>query len=153
MKELEEIVKRMRKLMHLSLAIGAFLVFILALKFNVIELSFVNDVTEPEVVQLPVADTSLYGTLDEQSGLIIDKGLNVVKANCGACHSTFLVAQNRLTRQGWEDLIRWMQAEQNLWDLGEQEVVILDYLEKNCAPKSTGRRRNLANIEWYVLNE
>ena len=153
MKELEEIVKRMRKLMYLSLGIGAFLVFMLALKFNVVDVSFMNAIPEPVVVEVPVADTSLYGTIDEPSGLIIDKGLNVVKANCGACHSTFLVAQNRLTREGWKDLIRWMQAEQNLWDLGEQEVVILDYLEKNCAPKSTGRRRNLANIEWYILNE
>lgn len=153
MKELEEIVKRMRRLMRLSLGIGGLLVFVLAIKFNVIDLSFVNNVSEPETVQLPLVDTSLYGTLDEQSGLIIDQGLNVVKANCGACHSTFLVAQNRLTRQGWEDLIRWMQAEQNLWDLGEQEVVILDYLEKNCAPMSAGRRKSLASIDWYELNE
>ncbi|HAW53360.1 MAG TPA: monoheme cytochrome C [Flavobacteriales bacterium] len=153
MKDLEEILKQMRRLMRLSLGIGALLVVVLALKFNLIDLSFLHALDEAEVVQAPVADTALYGTLDEQSGLIVDKGLNVVKANCGACHSTFLVAQNRLTRQGWQDLIKWMQATQNLWDLGEQEAVILDYLEKNCAPKSSGRRKSLANVEWYELNE
>ncbi|MEQ8325040.1 MAG: hypothetical protein RIC15_04975 [Vicingaceae bacterium] len=99
------------------------------------------------------ADTSLYGSVDDASGLIIDRHFDVVKTQCGACHSTALVAQNRFTRDGWLELIRWMQAEQKLWDLGEQETAILDYLAKNYAPKDMGRRPNLANIQWYTLDE
>ena len=44
-----------------------------------------------------------------------------------------------------------MQETQKLWDLGGDEVVILDYLEKNYAPKEHGRRTPLKNIEWYEL--
>ena len=139
--------------MLLSLGIAVLLVFVLSLKFKFIDLTFITPIPESKTAVIPAVDTSLYGTIDEQSGLVIDDGLNIVKANCGACHSTLLVAQNHLTRQSWKELIRWMQAEQNLWDLGEQEPVILDYLEKNCGPKSSGRRKNLASINWYILNE
>jgi len=153
MRELEEILKRMRGLMYLSLGVGTLLTVALLIKFQVIQLNIAPSLSEPALTESQVVDTSLYGTIDEQSGLIIDVGLDVVKAQCGACHSTALVAQNRLTREGWKDLIRWMQAEQNLWDLGPQEVVVLDYLEKNCSPQESGRRKNLTNIEWYVLTE
>ncbi len=91
------------------------------------------------------------GLLDLESGLIIDVGYRVVKTQCGVCHSTALVTQNRASREGWTDIIRWMQATEKLWDLGENEVIILNYLEKNYAPKKKGRRQNLENVEWYEL--
>ena len=40
---------------------------------------------------------------------------------------------------------------QKLWDLGENEILILDYLEKNYAPKEQGRRAPLKDIDWYEL--
>ena len=51
-------------------------------------------------------------------------------------------------------MIRWMQATQGLWDLGANEPIILDYLEKHYSPKAKGRRTNLdiESIEWYILN-
>lgn len=55
----------------------------------------------------------------------------MVQAHCSACHSLALVAQNRMTRQGWITTIRWMQEKQGLWDLGNAEVAIVDYLERN----------------------
>lgn len=74
------------------------------------------------------------------TGLIADEGLRLVIAHCTACHSSKLVTQNRADREGWEKMIRWMQRTQNLWDLGEQEAAILDYLSENYAPVQTGRR-------------
>ena len=85
------------------------------------------------------------------SGLIADKGYNLVAATCGSCHSTKLVTQNRATKDGWRDMIRWMQKTQKLWDLGLNEEIILDYLAKNYPPVESGRRKNIINIKWYEL--
>ena len=72
-----------------------------------------------------------------------DPNKTIVQAHCTGCHSAALITQNRLTRQGWLDTIRWMQEKQGLWPLGEQETVILDYLEKYYYPETTGRRKAL----------
>ncbi len=87
------------------------------------------------------------------SGLVVAEGFQTVKATCTACHSGQLVTQNRATREGWEEMIRWMQRTQGLWDLGEQEPVILDYLATHYAPQEIGRRANIdvEAIEWYLL--
>jgi hypothetical protein len=53
------------------------------------------------------------------------------------------VAQNRADRDGWLQMIRWMQDTQNLWPLGEAEPVILDYLAENYGPLPRGRRAPL----------
>lgn len=87
-----------------------------------------------------------------RTGFVDGEGLMTVVANCTACHSASLVTQNRMSREGWESLIRWMQETQNLWDLGANETVILDYLAANYAPKKKGRRQRLTNIEWYELD-
>jgi len=72
-----------------------------------------------------------------------DPNKAIVQAHCTGCHSAALITQNRLTRQGWLDTIRWMQEKQGLWPLGEQETVILDYLEKYYYPQTSGRRKAL----------
>lgn len=89
-----------------------------------------------------------------QSGLIFAEGFEIVRGTCTACHSAKLVTQNRATREGWEEMIRWMQAKQGLWELGANEPIILDYLSKHYAPENTGRRANIDvdAIEWYVLD-
>ncbi len=89
----------------------------------------------------------------ETTGLIIDEGFELVAANCLGCHSGKLIAQNRASREGWKNLIRWMQKTQKLWDLGSNEDAILDYLEKNYAPEKSGRRAPLKNIQWHLLEE
>ena len=89
--------------------------------------------------------------IDLESGLIVDNGYELVKVTCGACHALDLVTQNSASREGWKDIIVWMQQTQKLWDLGDNEALILDYLEKNYAPKEQGRRAQLKNIEWYDL--
>jgi hypothetical protein len=88
-----------------------------------------------------------------QTGLIYAEGFNIVRGTCTACHSAKLVTQNRATREGWMEMIRWMQAKQGLWDLGDNEPIILNYLAANYAPQEVGRRSNLQvnEIEWYIL--
>jgi len=89
--------------------------------------------------------------IDVESGLIIDDNYELVNGTCSACHSITLVTQNSATRKGWKELIVWMQKTQKLWDLGDNEALILDYLEKNYAPKEQGRRAPLKDIDWYEL--
>ena len=87
------------------------------------------------------------------TGFIADKDFELVVSNCTGCHSSDLVIQNRMTKQGWEDIIEWMQKKQNLWDLGPNRAKIVDYLAKNYAPEDTGRRKQLKleSDDWYVL--
>lgn len=88
-----------------------------------------------------------------QTGLVFAEGFELVRGTCTACHSAQLVTQNRATREGWLQMIRWMQETQGLWDLGKNEKPIVDYLAKHYAPDDVGRRANLdvAAIEWYIL--
>ncbi len=88
-----------------------------------------------------------------QTGLVYADGFEEVRAICTSCHSAKLVTQNRATHDGWQQMIRWMQKTQGLWDLGVAEPKVLDYLAKYYAPEATGRRSNidLAEIEWYIL--
>lgn len=80
-------------------------------------------------------------TLDEQTGLIIDPGWELVRAHCGGCHSHQLVTSQRADRQTWLDIIRWMQATQNLWQFDPAtETGILDYLSRNYPPQANRRR-------------
>jgi len=92
-------------------------------------------------------------SLDVVTGLVVDDALPLVKGNCVGCHSAKLITQNRATREGWKSMIVWMQETQKLWDLGENEDEILDYLAEHYAPEQVGRRQNLENIEWYDLEE
>lgn len=89
--------------------------------------------------------------IDPKSGLVLAEGMDLVATHCTPCHSSKLIAQNRADREGWVSMIRWMQETQNLWQLGEFEEPILDYLSTYYAPQETGRRKPLENIEWYEL--
>lgn len=92
------------------------------------------------------------GQTDTETGLAVDKRLMLVKAQCTGCHSSKLILQNRFTRDGWKAKIRWMQQTQKLWDLGESEPVVLDYLTQHYGPEERvfdGRRQPLATIKWY----
>lgn len=86
-----------------------------------------------------------------RTGFVDDEGLMTVINNCTNCHSAKLVTQNRMTKSRWQATIKWMQKTQNLWDLGKNEEIILNYLAKNYAPNNKGRRENLSGIDWYEL--
>ena len=84
---------------------------------------------------------SLAQELDPASGLVIAPELELVRANCTACHSAKLVTQMRGDRAAWLSLIRWMQETQNLWLLPPSvEDTILDYLSTYYG-QSEGRAR------------
>ncbi|MFD2037153.1 cytochrome C [Belliella marina] len=86
----------------------------------------------------------------EEVGLVEGEGLQLVLANCTNCHSAKLVTQNKFTREGWIQVIRWMQETQGFWELGENEDIIVDYLSTHFAPEAQGRRSPL-EVEWYSL--
>ncbi|MEM8897085.1 MAG: monoheme cytochrome C [Bacteroidota bacterium] len=85
------------------------------------------------------------------TGFIAEGDYMTVVANCTSCHSSKLVLQNRATKEGWEEMIRWMQQTQKLWDLGENEEKILNYLATHYGPEDKGRRAPLAVEEWYEI--
>jgi len=85
--------------------------------------------------------------IDKDTGLIKDDGMELVAANCSACHSLKLVTQSSGSKQQWTDMIRYMQKNQGLWDLGEMEKPILEYLAKNYAPVKVYRRAPL-KVNW-----
>ena len=91
--------------------------------------------------------------IDITTGFVYAPGYTSIKRQCTACHSPKLITQVRATREGWQQIIRWMQQTQGLWDLGSDEPVILDYLAEHYAPEARGRRANLEpdQIDWYVL--
>lgn len=88
-----------------------------------------------------------------RTGLIEAEGLTEVVNNCTNCHSAKLVIQNRMNKERWIATIRWMQETQNLWNLGNNEEIIVNYLVTNYPPKQKGRREILSNIEWYALQD
>lgn len=107
-----------------------------------------------EVVQAPPPPDPdrIENGFDVETGFIAEGDYLMVKRNCTSCHSAKLVTQNRSSREGWEEMIRWMQREQKLWDLGPNEPLILDYLAKYYGPEKKGRRENLTIDEWYEIS-
>jgi len=89
---------------------------------------------------LPFA-ASAQNNIDAATGLTVAPGWESVRAHCGGCHSHALVTQQRADRQTWLDMIRWMQASQNLWQFApDTEAQILDYLATNYPPQPSRRR-------------
>ena len=88
-----------------------------------------------------------------RTGFVDDVGLMTVVNNCTNCHSSKLVIQNRMNEDRWNATIKWMQETQNLWPLGDNQKIIVDYLVKNYPPVEKGRRASLTNINWYELKK
>ena len=86
---------------------------------------------------------SLAAENDVKTGLLLAPGFEVVSTQCTVCHSARLISQNRADREGWLEMIRWMQKTQGLWPLGDNEDLVLDYLAANYGPAAKGRRARL----------
>ena len=106
----------------------------------------------PLIVEIPLIDEDrIENGIHVRTGLIEAEGLMTVINNYTNCHSAKLITQNRMNAERWNTTIKWMQETQNLWDLGENQAVIVNYLVTNYPPKAKGRRQNLSEIDWYVL--
>ena len=89
---------------------------------------------------LPVV--ALAAEVDTDTGLIKRPGWEQVRSHCAGCHSFSLITNRRGDRQAWLDMIRWMQATQNLPDIpAAAEAEILDYLAQAYPPAVTAQRR------------
>lgn len=132
--------------------LGSFLIYLL----NDPDLSGLGFGSKPnEYVVLPAEEEDfdkIENGIHLRSGFVEGEGLMTVVNNCTNCHSAKLVTQNRMSKERWRATIRWMQETQNLWDLGKNEEIIVDYLATYYAPTEKGRRQNLENIEWYALD-
>ena len=107
-----------------------------------------------EYVVVPEEDDfdKIENGIHVRTGLVEAEGLMTVVKNCTNRHSALLVTQNRMNEERWISTIRWMQETQNLWDLGKNEEIIVNYLVTNYPPFKKGRREILKDIEWYQLN-
>ena len=105
---------------------------------------------------LPMAATAVNQQgvkVDAETGLAIDDNMVLVKGQCTVCHNSKLILQSHFDRDKWVERIRWMQRTQKLWDLGETEKPILDYLVKNYGPlpmQFDGRRLPLDPPRWHT---
>jgi hypothetical protein len=88
-----------------------------------------------------------------RTGLVDAEGLMTVVNNCTNCHSSKLVVQNKMSSESWNTTIKWMQETQNLWDLGDNQEIIVNYLATNYPPTAKGRRTIFTDIEWYTLED
>lgn len=70
---------------------------------------------------------------ESEFGLLVDKpGAEETFIYCTACHSEKIVAQQGLTREGWEELLVWMVDEQEMDPIEEPDYSrIIDYLSKH----------------------
>lgn len=118
------------------------------------KLSFFKSEEKVEfVVVEDIDEDRIENGIHVKTGLIDDEGLMTVVYNCTNCHSAKLVTQNRMNKERWAATIDWMQETQNLWDLGANEEIIIDYLVKNYPPSKKGRREALTVTDWYELIE
>ncbi len=96
------------------------------------------------IAGLLLAATAAANDIDPATGLVIDDGWQQVRIHCGGCHSHAIVTSQRADRRTWLDMIRWMQATQNLWQFdAATEAAILDYLAENYPPQPNRRRAPL----------
>lgn len=138
----------------------AFVIIIVAL------LAYINNPTvfssdskssneDTNYVAIPESDDfdKIENGIHVRTGFIEANGLMETVNNCTNCHSSELVIQNRMSKERWVATIRWMQETQNLWDLGGNEEIIIDYLVTNYPVIAKGRRASLIDIEWYDLKD
>lgn len=153
-KEFDKKIKKAEKTAYLAMAFS-FVASVLLL-FAVYDPSFsiFKNTNETPVYSDVVEDEDkIENGIHVRTGLIDAKGLMTVVNNCTNCHSAKLVTQNRMNAERWNTTIKWMQETQNLWDLGGNQEIIVNYLVTNYPPKAKGRRMNLSDIDWYELED
>lgn len=108
-----------------------------------------------EAIPEPAYMSEVKDGIHVPTGLKAGEHLDLILGNCLACHSADVIRNTRLSKDGWNSIIVWMQKKQNLWDLGKNHDKIVNYLANNYAPDAQGRRKPLAlkKDDWYVLED
>lgn len=153
-KDFVKVVDAVNRLSQLVLGLVLFTLALLVLyKFNPDFLKETSEPPPPREITVDDDPNLIKDGIHVRTGLIDAEGLMTVVINCTGCHSAKLITQNRMNAERWNKTIDWMQRTQNLGDLGENREVIINYLTTNYPVKIKGRRENLQNIEWYVLED
>lgn len=116
-------------------------------------LDFNNNTETLATIPIEEDEDRIENGVHVRTGLVDADGLMLVVNNCTNCHSAKLVTQNRMSAERWNATIRWMQETQNLWDLGGNQELIVNYLVANYPPIAKGRRMVLSDIDWYELED
>lgn len=148
--DFEALIKQTRRFLNLIYAV--LFITVCAMVTLVISPEFFDLSSEEIIVAVPTEEDRdlIENGIHLRTGFIDAEGMYVVIANCTNCHSAKLVMQNRMNAERWNETIKWMQETQGLWDLGENQEVIVNYLVTNYPPKKAGMRRaNLTDIEWH----
>jgi len=151
-----DLLKPLRKLVLMVFLLGALVVALMGgllfMQFHP-EIFIVGKDENDAIPNALVSEDIVRDGIHVATGLVAEKGYKTVISNCTNCHSADLIIQNRGTRERWVELIKWMQQTQGLWELGDNEEIIVSYLSEFYAPVQSGRRANLSGIEWYELSE
>jgi hypothetical protein len=138
---------------RLNAAIFFLMIATLLLLFLVFDPTFSIFKQQDVQIATDVDEDRIENGIHVRTGLKDAKGLMVVVNNCTNCHSAKLVIQNRMNKERWNATIRWMQETQNLWDLGDNQTIIVDYLVANYPVSEKSRREPLTNIHWYEIKD
>lgn len=157
--KIRDAAKKLYKLMFSVFVVFAILAFFLLYLMVDPKLSAFKSNTDSVYTEVIAEQTQLsdedYDKIENgvhiRTGFVDGDGLMTVVNNCTNCHSAKLVTQNRMSKERWRATIRWMQETQNLWDLGSNEEIIVNYLAKNYPETQKGRRQNLTDVQWYEL--
>lgn len=147
--EYQKVLRKAERLAYFALY--AWSVSLCLLYFRVYDPNFSVFKEKSIAVVAHIDDDKIENGIHLSTGFIDAIGLMTVVNNCTNCHSSKLVIQNRMNADRWNATIKWMQETQNLWQLGDNQKVIVDYLVKNYPPIDKGRREGLINIIWYDL--
>ena len=149
--EYQKLIKKAERLAYF--AFFALVLSIGLLYFRVYDPTFSILKNDSKEVIADIDEDKVENGIHLKTGFIDAVGLKTVINNCTNCHSSKLVIQNRMNADRWNATIKWMQETQNLWELGDNQKVIVDYLVKNYPPVDKGRREGLTNIAWYELKD
>jgi len=143
-------IQKAERLIKIAILLLSFATCILLVLIVDPHLTFFDSKT---VTVTKIDEDKIENGIHVRTGFKDAEGLMTVVNNCTNCHSAKLVIQNRMNKERWDATIKWMQETQNLWDLGENQEIIVNYLVANYPATEKGRRENLTNITWYELKD
>lgn len=97
---------------------------------SILALAGVLSLTALHFTGFAMASTDTAEEEEDYNGILVNEpGADTTYAYCAGCHSERIVAQQGLTREGWEELIEWMVKEQGMGEIEDPDYTeIVDYL-------------------------